>query len=128
VQRWIRDRWPGVLLCVYWIALLTATHWPNLRGPDIPGKDKTEHVLAYGLLTGFVINTAVRRYARHRGLMIALGTVALIAVCGALDEWTQPYFHRTCDLYDWLADMAGAGVVSMVYLAASCLTRHRAID
>lgn len=117
MQRGMQNRWPVVLLIVYWVVLLTATHWPKLPGLDIPGKDKTEHVLAYGLLAGLMINVAARRLIMYRGLVIALGTVALIAIAGALDERTQPYFGRSCELYDWLADLAGAGLVTLGYLA-----------
>lgn len=108
------------LLCAYWMILLTATHWPNLRVPvEVPGKDKTEHVLAYGLLTALILNVAVRRFARYGRLTIVLGTLVLIAIAGALDEQTQPYFHRSCDLYDWLADMLGTGLVCLGYLAVT---------
>jgi len=35
---------------------------------------------------------------------------------GAMDEITQPYVNRTCDLYDWLMDISGVIVVVMLWV------------
>jgi VanZ family protein len=111
-------RWPRILLGAYWIALLTGTHWPKMPNIDVPGKDKTMHVVAYAILAGLLLNVMARRTWLARGVSIAAMAVAIVAVAGALDEWTQPYFGRTCDLFDWLADMAGAVGVSIAFLLA----------
>lgn len=120
--------WSRAVLAVYWIVLLTLTHWPHLKGVDIPGKDKTEHVLAYGLLSALILVAASHALARHRGLRIAAGMVALIAVAAALDEWTQPYFGRSCELGDWIADVSSATGVSVIYLAAKWVSSRGRSD
>jgi VanZ family protein len=118
-------KWPQILLGTYSIVLFTATHWPKLPSLDVPGKDKTLHVVAYAILAGLLLNVLARGTWLARGVKIAAAAVVIVAVAGALDEWTQPYFGRTCDLFDWLADMAGAVGVSIAYLLATAF-RQRA--
>lgn len=118
-------RWPQVLLGVYWLALLTATHWPKMPGIDMPGKDKTLHVVAFAILTGLLLNVLARRAAATRGMIIVLAAVAVVAFYGALDEWTQPYTGRSCDIFDWLADLSGTISVALIYLAATALRPTR---
>jgi VanZ family protein len=120
----MRKRWPETLLAVYWITLLTGTHWPRLHLPEVPGKDKTLHVLAYAALAALVLNVAVRRPAGWSRAAIAVGTIGLIGICGALDEWTQPYFGRSCELLDWIADISGAVAMSAGYL----IVKHMRTD
>jgi VanZ family protein len=111
-------KWPQILLGAYSMVLLTATHWPKPPRIYVPGKDKTLHVVAYAILTGLLLNVLARGTWLARGVKIAAAAVAIVAVAGALDEWTQPHFGRTCDFFDWLADMAGAIGVSIAYLLA----------
>jgi len=52
-------------------------------------------------------------------MKVAYFAIGLLIV-GALDEWTQPWVNRCCDLNDWLADMTGIILGSMlVYLFLS---------
>jgi VanZ family protein len=108
--------WPQILLGAYWVTLFTATHWPKLPNLDLPGKDKTMHVVAYAILAGLLLNVLTGRDWLRRGMGVAAAAVAVVAMAGALDEWTQPYFGRTCDLFDWLADVSGAVGVSTAYV------------
>jgi VanZ family protein len=95
------------LLTVYWAALLISTHIPI---PKIVYQahvsDKWLHFLAYMNLVfllwfSFRPNDKVDWRSRLVWLL-------LMVVCayGGLDELTQPYFGRTCDLYDFLANVA----------------------
>jgi VanZ family protein len=46
----------------------------------------------------------------------AVAAWLLIVTYAAGDELTQPYFRRTCDIYDWRADACGAAVgIAIVY-------------
>lgn len=120
------SRWPQVLLAVYSIALFTATHWPKLPGVDVPGKDKTLHVVAYAILAGLLLNVLVRQDRFRRGMGAVIATAAIAATAAALDEWTQPYVGRACDLFDWLADVAGAVGVCTAYVLTRALGQQRA--
>jgi VanZ family protein len=61
---------------------------------------------------------------------IGRGTVAAtlvgLALYGGIDEWTQPYFQRTCEFGDWLADLCGAVVGITIALACHRFTLARA--
>ncbi len=110
------SRWPQVLLTVYWVVLAVATHWPKMPGLDIPGKDKTAHVVAYGVLAGLMLLVAGRWHDRYGRLKIAAAVIVIAGVYGAIDEVTQPFSGRSCTLGDWLADMVGVLIVCGVYV------------
>jgi VanZ family protein len=114
-----------MLLGVYSLVLFTATHWPKMPSLNVSGKDKTLHAVAYAILTGLLLNVLARRNWFRRGLGVAAAAVALAAIIGALDEWTQPYAGRTCDLFDWLADTAGAATVGIAYVLALTVRQRR---
>jgi VanZ family protein len=102
----------GWALGTYWVLLFTATHIPGQDMPDTHVNDKLEHFLAYGMLGGLIfLNLWTRRPARRNigGLVLAIG-----AAYGAVDEWTQaiPYIHRSCELRDWFADVAGLSIAA----------------
>lgn len=90
----------------YWAFICYLTHAPRLPniGPSV--SDKTAHFLSYGLLSGLLYLTLwlIRPASRWLPLIV----LAIVLSYGAVDEWTQPFFMRDCDLLDWLADAAGA--------------------
>src|SRR5690606_13313899 len=65
----------------------------------VPGSDKLHHVLAFAALA-FPLPFARPKLA----LPVALGVIAY----GGLIELIQPYFGRTADWGDFLADVIGA--------------------
>ena len=109
----------------YALLLAAATHWPPKYGmPSIPHPfDKVCHITAYSgltLLAAFVIG-GFERLMLSRYLMLGIG----IAATGALDELTQPYFGRSCDLDDWFADMLGCGLGIALHLATAAISASR---
>lgn len=121
-MRLVRQRWRLIVWSGYTLLLATSTHLP----PDTVNQfsfklwDKLEHTLAYaglGVLTGWAA-TSARRQPFIRALL--QWTVA-IAVFAALDELTQPWVGRDCDLRDWCADVLGA----LVGLSTGCLLARR---
>ena len=97
-------------LVVYWLAMFAASHTP--RTPDllpVEGGDKIVHFSAYGLLA---LLCALDR--QLRGLMSRtslLRIAGLLAIYGVVDELLQyPIDGRTCDAFDWIADVAGITV------------------
>jgi VanZ family protein len=113
--------WPQIVLGVYWLTLFVGTHWPKPPGLDVPGRDKTLHAVAFAILTGLLLSALTRQGRLVRGWPIALTAIAIVAIYAALDEWTQPYVGRTCDLLDWTADLVGAVSVCLGYLIATRL-------
>ena len=99
----------------YWAVLFVATHWPSSIEP-LEGQyfDKVAHFLAYGLLAWL----AARAFGDHmaRGGWRWLFYLWLaIAVYGAFDEWLQIPVGRSCEFYDWLADLFGAAVALIAF-------------
>jgi VanZ family protein len=105
--QWLWKRAAGLALVAYWLLLFGATHWPQPPDlSDLPGSDKTLHLTAYALLAFLLACTLAGR--RPLTLATAAIVLAIIAVYGATDELTQPFFGRSAELSDWAADMTGA--------------------
>ena len=83
----------------------------EVPGPSFSFKDKIAHACAYGLLA-FVAWQTFRRRVRDRHISWAWLYAALY---GASDEWHQYYVPgRHPDVWDWLADVAGATLVLLL--------------
>jgi VanZ family protein len=114
VPRWLI--W-GIAMA-YWGMCFVLTH---LYVPTIlpgPTHDKIRHYLGYGGLGGaWFLSLWVWR---PRARWIGVAVIVLGAIYGGLDEITQPAFGRTCDFYDWLADLGGTvtAVVGMILIQA----------
>ena len=78
--------------------------------------DKVLHLAAYGLL-GWVYFAAIAKRGRRKSWLAVLLFLTALA---AVDELTQPFAGRACELGDWLADTGG------VVLAGAVWTRIRA--
>ncbi len=101
----------------YWLTLVIATHLPAPEAivGNLLDFDKVIHAGAYFVLATVLFITARRLGSSSRfrtRLIIVMGVLAY----GVFDELTQPYFGRSCDLADWVADAAGVGVALLVDL------------
>lgn len=106
---------PAWTLTVVFVAvILVLTLFKAPQAPDVvklwPHADKCVHALMFGAL--FFVAAIERAYARKRSSKKLFGEalMAIFAWCallGAVIELVQPYFHRSCDPADFLADVAG---------------------
>lgn len=106
-------KWFRIALPVYWIALIVATHYPQVRLPDeIPQSDKIVHATAFGVLALlFWMFLKSRRPLNAASVWIA----ALVLIpYAALDEYLQQFVGRQTDVMDWIADIIGIGCVLAV--------------
>ena len=107
IQGWRVARGATILaLAAYWVALFIGTHLPHTPQALAVTNDHLLHWLAYtGLAVLLCINLArdARLSARQ-----AVAIVLVLAIYGALDEWSQIPVGRSCELADWLGDVAGA--------------------
>jgi VanZ family protein len=107
---------PLVVLASYWFALLVGTHVPP-EFPGLPpeGYDKIVHFSAFAGLAALV--AIAWRYVWGRlHVWSAVAAWLILVAYAAGDEITQPWFRRTCDLYDWRADACGAAVgLALIY-------------
>jgi VanZ family protein len=120
-------RWSGLAVLVYLTALITGTHLPN---PDalipVTSNDKGLHFGAYfGLAFLMATRLQALRPVTWRAMLVLLG---LVAMTGAVDEWTQllPGINRQCELADWWFDVAGAAAGLCVWqvMARPLLSRN----
>ncbi|QDU97442.1 VanZ family protein [Lignipirellula cremea] len=111
----------AVVLLLYWFALFVATHLPNVSSPlRVQHSDKLLHFTAYlilAFLAVVVLNTP--DWSRWKRYALIFG---LLAAYGAIDELFQLMVPgRTADVWDWLADMAGAGCGLALFIAVRAL-------
>jgi len=90
------------------IIILSLTPLPQL--PDMPGSDKTHHIIAYATLA-FPTALALPR----RVWLMALVYIAL----GGLIEICQPYVNRYGELLDFIANVLGVMIGSLVGIFAN---------
>jgi VanZ family protein len=126
----------AVLAC-YWLAMFTGTHWPNFSLVRYPqNTDKLLHFSAYaGLSFLLALRLALKRasaageWLRLPALAMrdTLWIMALIVGYSIFDEVTQPYFGRTCDFFDALADWIGGSFGLGVFAAIRWMLRRLAV-
>ena len=143
-----RRRW---LFWSYTALLLTLTHIPPAQIGRIPLHlwDKSEHLMAYAGMAllalwsmpawpraGTWIALFSRRacppmdgevWPRAAARMAMIAPLAFMTLLGAIDEWTQPFFGRACELNDWIADSLGvltAAILVWLWRRSKRRARH----
>jgi VanZ family protein len=132
----IRTLTKATLTC-YWLAMFTGTHWPNFSLERYPhNTDKILHFSAYAGLSFLIALRLAFRRASASGELLRLPSLAirdvfwimaLIVGYSIFDEVTQPYFGRTCDFFDALADWIGGSFGLGVFAVVRRLLRRLAV-
>ncbi|MFM2197460.1 MAG: hypothetical protein RLZZ505_892 [Verrucomicrobiota bacterium] len=89
--------------------------WPFIH--KVRYADKAGHIVLFGTLS-FLCNLAFpsRRFGR-RPFLVTLTTLVLLAVI-SLEEISQAFIPaRSCDLFDWLADLTGLAIGQLAAIA-----------
>ena len=97
---------------VIWAGLIfAATSFPTSGlPPTFPHTDKLAHFIIYGILA-LLLYRAFRMERRYGPWAAVLLSILVASIYGALDEYHQSFIPtRTTDLFDWLADTAGAAI------------------
>ncbi len=108
------------VLVIYWVVLIIVAHIPIPQMVyQARVSDKWLHFLAYMnlvFLLWFSVCPDRKVSWRSRAAWLIL---FVVAAYGGLDELLQPYVGRTCDVSDFVANVAGilAGLVIFVFLA-----------
>jgi VanZ family protein len=98
----------------YWLVIFLGTHVP---GSVIHGGGHMDKVFHFGAYVGLAILLCgcAACFRRMRPVLYA-GVVGLAACYGILDELTQRMvMNRTADPLDWLADICGAIVGTLIF-------------
>ncbi len=75
--------------------------WERITRLQLEGSNALSHVLAYGVMT-VLFTLSVKSFPSFRS---GLGIFFIILAISTIDELTQPFFHRTANVTDWLADL-----------------------
>jgi VanZ family protein len=124
-----RGHWlPVALLAGYWLLLFTGTHVPpEFPGLPAEGWDKVVHFSSFAVLAG-LLAIAVRSLWGRLPIWSAVVVWLIVVSYAAGDEISQPFFRRTCDIYDWRADACGAAVGLALIYGWQLLQNARARD
>ena len=97
--------------------LTVAMLWPIHQPPPTPdGSDKVVHLIAFAALV-----FPLSRTGRFGLIPIFIATSAY----GGIIEVIQPYFGRSADMQDWIADIAGVALGMMLGLLYRRLRKLR---
>lgn len=99
----------------YWFALFVVMHIP-LRGVALrlaPYSDKIIHFVAYCLLA-WLGGRHLLATRRSGSLALLFVWAAVYAAYATADEWLQMFVGRTMSFGDWLADLLGVAVATIV--------------
>ncbi len=92
--------------------------------PSFWNADKLVHLICFGGLTfwvAFGCSGLVCAKSWGNRLWLWLIPVIVVAVYGGLDEFHQSFTPgRSCSVFDWLADVAGASLGSLAHLLVVC--------
>jgi VanZ family protein len=116
----------GLLLAVYWLALLAATLSPSLPRIESDWKpsDKLLHTVAFAPLSYLLAYWWLRGGTLTAGTAIRI--VAVVALFGVVDELLQiPIPGRTADVVDCAANTLGALAGAGAYMVAAKFTATR---
>lgn len=103
---------------LFWCAV-AVTLYLTLRPLTVfvPGSDKTHHALTFGVLMAL----AGAAYPRSRPILLAVA----LSGFGAAIELVQPYFARSRDIWDWVADSVGIAVVLTIIVVLRTVGTQR---
>ncbi len=96
----IKDHWFNLSVLIF-LAITTLSLYPLDYLPEVPGTDKTHHLIAYATLA---YPTALRKPNRWIYIII------FFVFYGGLIELIQPYVNRYGEWLDMLANTSGVFV------------------
>ena len=96
--------------------LTVAMLWPINQPPPGPdGSDKVVHLIAFAALA-----FPLARTGRFGLIPVFVGASAF----GGIIEVMQPFFGRSADMQDWIADIVGVGLGIVLALLYRRLRKH----
>jgi membrane associated rhomboid family serine protease len=105
------------LTLIFTAVLTVAMLWPINQPPPGPdGSDKLVHLIAFAALAFPLART---------GRFGLVPVFVCASVFGGLIEVIQPFFGRSADMQDWIADIAGVVFGIVLALLYRRLRKHR---
>lgn len=114
---------------LYALVLVLATHWPDLRVPDVGGFTRTDlavHLAACSLWTALLIACAF--FGPRLSTRNIARSAAVAALYATIDEFTQglPGIHRQVSALDWSMNLGGVAIATIVAASLAAATGRRA--
>lgn len=109
-------RWTTALL---FLVMFIGTHTPGIVSPDVTLIDKILHFCGYATLAFCLLMT----WELSTGPLLPMHLLAvwfLFALYGAVDEVSQIPVGRSCDGFDWLADILGTTTGLFLFWVLRC--------
>ena len=122
-----RQQFANGVVAGYWLAMFVGTHIPNpeaIIGPEV--SDKLLHFAAYFVLMALLAGRERLLNAQWPASQKLGRWLLLLTAYAAIDELLQavPGINRHADLYDALADIAGAvSAAILVFIWSSLANR-----
>lgn len=115
------DRWTTLrrratwLWLAYWVMAFALTHVPKVPNPGrvIPHGDKLAHFLLYFVLV-ILGDWAIRGRGRRPAVRTYITWAIAYACYAGVDEWLQQFVHRHASVGDWIADLSGILVATLL--------------
>ncbi|MBN1960169.1 MAG: VanZ family protein [Deltaproteobacteria bacterium] len=120
----MRFRWWRLLPAILWAgALFFQSSQTTLPSSFFlfKGSDKVLHVIAYAILAVFVY-IGLPKFCSYPTI-IAFSFSAIYAISDEIHQAFVP--GRTCDIYDWLADIIGALIGIAFFIKLKRMTKNK---
>ena len=115
-RRGVWGRWIVVFVAAAAIYYFSGRPVIGAVVPPFAHADKVMHALAYAVFAALILRALWADDARPVAVGVLVLGVLLAAAYGATDELHQRCVPgRSCDVYDWLADAAGAAVAAAAW-------------
>ncbi len=110
LQVYLKTKWPAILwsVIVFILLVLPEKQMPGKKLFDIPHFDKLVHALAFGLLVFLWAFYYKSRVKTTQFIKILLILAISGTIYGVLMEYVQLWAGRDFDVWDMVADAAGA--------------------
>lgn len=119
----MKPRWYWLLTLAYWALIFTLTHLPPRVVQQPTGRDKVQHMSAYGVLG--ILLFATLQATGWTARQACIGVLGMGMAYGVIDELTQPLFRRSAELADWFADVAGLLVALLICLGVGYVGKKK---
>ncbi len=98
------------------IFLLSHQSGDTFHLPGFPGEDKIAHMILYGMLAAAIIFAFTPETRNQRRWRVVVIVILVATLYGISDEFHQSFIpDRTPDIFDVLADLAGAATVALLW-------------
>jgi VanZ family protein len=119
LRKYFYTKWPAIIwsVIIFLLLVMPPLHINQQKPLEFSGLDKTIHFLLFGIMVwlwGYYLKTIS---STRKNLVLQLFLIAIIvSVYGVVMEFVQDWVGRDFDVWDMVADTAGAFAAFIVLL------------